>query len=127
MSSSNQINDISEILEKYSKDITDKVEEIIKADMSEARKELSATSPRGESGKYARSWTVKNDGSKLAPSYVIYNREPGLPHLLENGHLVSNGTGRVVGSADAIEHIASVNDKVQQKVVEDIERMISST
>lgn len=126
MSNSNQIGDISEILEKYSKEVTEKVDEIIKKDMDEARKELSATSPRGESGKYARSWSVKNDGSKLAPSYVIYNREPGLPHLLERGHLVSNGTGRIVGSASAHEHIASVDEKVQRKVAEDIERMISS-
>lgn len=56
---------------------------------------LQSKSPKGKRGKYARSWTSKNDGTKS----TIYNDgEASLTHILENGHLISNKATKKAGN-----------------------------
>ena len=119
----NSLEDISNLLEKYSKKVTDEVHKIVMKDAREARKDLVASSPKG-GGRYARSWSVRDDSDGVAVNVTIYNKVPGLPHLLEFGHVLRNGTGRNLGSVSAREHIASVNDALQKKVVEDIVKKV---
>ena len=64
-------------------------------------KRLKSTSPKGATGRYAKSWKAKaQDGGQ-----VVYNEKHyRLTHLLENGHdIVSNG--KKVGHAKAQPHI----------------------
>ena len=79
---------------------------------------LKATSPKAR-GKYANSWAVK----KVNGKFIIYNKKPGLTHLLENGHdVVVNGVK--VGRASAHPHIKDVNDWVSKTVVERLEQLL---
>lgn len=61
---------------------------------------------KGAKGDYARSWKVKKTSeSATGIVYTIYSTKPGLPHLLENGHVVRNQTGKVFGKTKARPHI----------------------
>lgn len=87
--------------------------------------ELKATSPKGngpQSGQYASGWASKKTGGGV----VIYNKtNPGLTHLLENGHdIVRNG--RKVGAAAAQPHIKPVDDMVAEEMVEEIEKELGN-
>ena len=84
-----------------------------------AVKELKATSPKGngpKSGQYAKGWGVK----KNKGSVIIYNKtNPGLTHLLENGHDIVRD-GKKVGSAAAQPHIKAVEEMVKEEMVEEV-------
>ena len=62
---------------------------------------------KGAKGDYARSWKVKKTSENATGIvYTIYSTKPGLPHLLENGHVIKNQTGKVIGKrAPARPHI----------------------
>lgn len=69
------------------------------------------------SGRYSRGWTSTVEETRLGSTGIIYNKTPGLPHLLENGH-AKRGGDRVPGST----HIAPVEEKLVtefQKAVEE--------
>lgn len=83
---------INGILEEYATEVKtgmdDAVKEVTKAGAKAVKK--SAAKKFGN-GKYAKSWTFKVEVDRLGASGVIYSKKPGLPHLLENGHLLRNG------------------------------------
>ena len=64
-------------------------------------RELKAKSPKGATGRYAKSWKTKaQDGGQ-----VVYNdKHYRLTHLLENGHDIVHD-GKKVGRAKAYPHI----------------------
>lgn len=68
--------------------------------------------------KYARSWTFRKNTDELgSASYVVYNREYQLTHLLEKGHdIVRNG--ETIGHYQGHTHIKPVADRTG-KVLED--------
>lgn len=126
MSNSNGIGDqVTELLEKYSKNVTEEMHNVFKKEASKARSELKAASPR-DSGQYASGWAIKDESTRLTVNYTIYNRTPGLPHLLEFGHTIRNGTGRTFGHGGARPHIASVNDELQKTIVSEMEKAVSN-
>lgn len=89
----------------------------------EAVNELKATSPRGKgkkSGKYAKGWGAKKQGKQT----IIYNKtDYMLTHLLENGHdVVSHG--KKVGHVGGRPHIKPVEEKVIEKMTEEVEKGI---
>lgn len=108
---------ISDILDEYEGDIQGNIGEIttaigkkgVQTLRGEARTRLNGT------GEYARGWTYQVDRQRLSTSVTIYNNHPGLPHLLENGHVTRNGTGRTYPSTPAHEHIAPVAEELVEK------------
>ena len=73
------------------------------------------------SGDYYKGWRSKLIQERTGAVSVIYNATtPGLAHLLEHGHLSSNGTKRVFGRVPGREHIAPIS----QRLSEDFERQI---
>ena len=100
------------------------IEEASDAVAKEAVKDLKASSPRGKtkkSGRYAKGWAVK----KVGKQRVVYNRtDYMLTHLLEFGHdTISHGKKR--GHVGAKPHIAKVEQNVQQRMVEEVEKGIN--
>lgn len=84
---------ISKILKDYADEISTNADEVAIAmgrkGAAALRQEVSADF--GGTGKYAKGWTVQVDRQRLYTDVIIYNRTPGLPHLLEHGHLMRNG------------------------------------
>ena len=91
----------------------------------ETVKFLKANSPKNR-GKYASGWTVKKESAFGVKSAIIHNAKyPGLTHLNEFGHAVSNqygGTGkRVAGTPHIKPAEENAINLFEEKIRENIE------
>ena len=111
---------INSVLAQYTGVINQTMSNVMQTTAKEGVKKLKQTSPKAPNGgKYAKSWTVKREHGR----YIIYNKQPGLTHLLENGHdVVVNG--KKVGRAPAYPHIEEVNDWIDKTVTERLEKAL---
>ena len=112
---------IAEILDEYGdevqKDMDDVVKDVGKAGVKAIK---SASGVFGGTGKYRKGWTSQTDTERYGSTVTIYNRTPGLPHLLENGH-AKRGGGRVPGKT----HIPPVEQELIKQFEEQIEKAVS--
>lgn len=101
----------------YSQQVTDALKAEIRAAAQECKAQIQLNSP-SRTGKYKRGWAVKTAyESEEDLRVLVYNRsEPTLTHLLENGHVIKNGTGRVYGRVQAQPHIAQAEQAAAQRL-----------
>lgn len=93
---------VQEILQTYSENLEIAEREAAQKVGKEAVAELKATSPKRRP-EYYKGWTMTKKGNGV----VVHNaRFPGLPHLLEKGHLKRNGERTI-----AKPHVAPVEEK----------------
>lgn len=101
------------ILQEYEGDVKENLDEITrkisKQGVQAMKSEASALfKPSGKHKKpYSQTWTSTVETSRTSSQGIIYSTQPGLPHLLENGHLARNGK-RVPGKT----HIERVNNEI---------------
>lgn len=116
--------EIDKILEEYKGDVQENLDEIIvrvgrkgvQALKNEAKEKFDGT------GAYAKGWTATADKKRLYTTITIHNSKlPGLPHLLEFGHVLIMG-GRNRGMVQGRTHIATV----EQEIVADFEREVKT-
>ena len=107
--------ELHKILEEYGEDVANGTREAVTKVAQKGAKAVRGNSAGsfGGSGKYAKGWTYQSEYRRLGSVATIYNRTPGLPHLLENGH-AKRGGGRVPGRT----HIAPV----ETEIITEIER-----
>lgn len=121
------VSEVMNELKTYEKLSVTELEKIARKVVSEGRKKLIETSPRGSGsrkGHYADGWTVsaiKVGTDKF--EFVVHNKKkPGLTHLLENGHVLRQG-----GRAKAVVHIRPVeewcNKEFERRVKERLDRL----
>ena len=112
---------IAEILEEYGDEVQNDMDDVVK-DVGKAGVKAikSASGVFGGTGKYRKGWTSQTDTERYGSTVTIYNRTPGLPHLLENGH-AKRGGGRVPGKT----HIAPVEQELIKQFEEQIEKAVS--
>lgn len=104
--------EINRQLALYTNAVSEEVDEVAKQVAKEGVDKLKARSPR-LTGSYRKGWRVK----KVKGRYVIHNKtDYQLTHLLEKGHAIANGTGRVAPKV----HIAPV----EQESIEDLQRRV---
>ena len=111
---------IMEGLEQYASLATDDLKASIKKAGKNVKDEIAATAPK-DTGKYAKSWTVKTvseDSNSLTVVVHSKNRYQ-IAHLLEHGHAKRNG-GRVA----ARPHIAPAEEKALDTLEHDIEKAL---
>lgn len=117
---------ISGILSEYAEDIQGNVDQIAeqmgKKGVQALRKEARRVLKPSTTGKseYTRGWKMQVEKGRLSTTVTIYNEHPGLPHLLEYGHVTRNGTGRTYAPTPAHAHIAPV----EKELVETFEREV---
>ena len=106
-------------MDKYGDDVRANLDTIVKVYSKKGARALQAEaeSAVGGSGAYARGWTSQTETGRLSSQGVIYNRLPGLPHLLEHGH-AKRGGGRVAGRP----HIS----KVEQEMIKEFEQKVKA-
>ena len=112
----------------YTQEVQEAVANSVTALAKEGRAKVKSNSPK-RTGEYAKGWAVSSENKKGRQTARIYNKTNyQLTHLLENGHVVRNGTGRIgAGKKTSVAgkpHIAPVNDWIQQEVVNVIEEAI---
>ena len=114
---------ISGILDQYEGEVRDNLGEIttqIGKKGVQALRRASKDALKPGSGKSARGWKTQVEKGRLGTTVIIYNEHPGLPHLLEYGHVSRNGTGRTYGEVPGHEHI----QPVAEELVRDFEREV---
>lgn len=65
---------------------------------------------------YKESWTTTTVEEKGTLTATVHNKKWQLVHLLENGHLLKDGTGRVYGEVPAYEHVETAQKHAEEKV-----------
>lgn len=113
---------IVEGLESYSTEVKQGMEALIKKLMSKYRKQLKTTAPRSSrAGKhYADSWKVTIEKHFGGMTAIIHNAgKPSLTHLLEHGHLTSDGT-----RTKPIEHIAPVQEALNEEFEREVTKLL---
>jgi hypothetical protein len=111
--------DVTKSMEKITKEITKKGVEAVKGE-SEAKFGVAKTRKK----KYARTWTSKTESKVGYSTGTIYNTQPGLPHLLEYGHVTRNGTGRSYGQVAGSAHISTVEKELIRLFEEEVRAKI---
>ena len=108
---------VSEMLTDYADMASDEMKKAVKDAGNTVKKAIGEGAPVN-TGKYAKSWSVKNTKENAhALEVTVYSRNRyQLAHLLEHGHAKRNG-----GRTRAIPHIAPA----EQKGIEQLEREIT--
>lgn len=106
---------INNVLAQYTSDVNVTVDEVMKNGAQQAKKALQQLSP-ADTGKYAKSWAVKKEKGR----YIVYNKKPGLTHLLENGHDIIRD-GKKVGRVQGRPHIKPVEEMVTEDIIKELE------
>lgn len=118
-------NEIALELESYSEETTESFKEEVKNVVKESVKLLKQKSPK-KAGDYAKGWKSKvvyEDNEDIRVK--IYNsKKPFLTQLLENGHLLTTKTGKILGRVNAIPHIAPVRDEAEKMLHQNIKTSI---
>ena len=110
---------MGKILDKYGDDMKDVTGRLVKRAGKEARDKLQQISPK-KSGVYAKSWaTAEFESSVLGAWVTVYNKKPGLVHLLEHGHALRNG-----GRTRAFPHVKPVEEEVKQELEKNLRQAI---
>ena len=111
---------IEKILQEYNEEVLDKTDSILKEVSKAGARAVRQSSPK-KSGEYAKGWKATIEGDRVTKTAYIHNMKPGMPHLLENGHVTKNGTGRTYKRTPAHVHIAPV----EQMLVETFEKNLT--
>lgn len=116
---------IDEILKEYADDLQanlDIVTKKIGQKGAQALKNQSKTTFNGK--KYASGWGTTVEKQRLYTVVYIHNKkQAGLAHLLENGHVMANGTGRY-GQWDGRKHIAPVEEQLVSEYTREVVNQI---
>lgn len=111
-------------LDEYTDHVSEVVDEAVGKIAKESQKKLRATTGAAGSNvwdKYPTGWTTKQTRRRNFHKEEVWNaKHYRLTHLLENGHVVRNGTGRNNGRQKTREfkHIGPINDEAQKKLEE---------
>lgn len=115
--------DIGKILAEYEDDVKGNVAEIVTQSAKKGAQALRRASKQAtetHTGDYYKGWTSQVNKGRLSTEAVIFNNHPGLPHLLEYGHVTRNGTGRTFPPTPGREHIAPIAEEIEQTVVKEV-------
>lgn len=104
---------INSILEEYEGDVYENLDAITQEIGKKGVEALKNSSKDAFNGKnYASGWAMITEKNRLYTTVIIYNKkQAGLAHLLENGHVKANGTGRY-GIWNGVTHILPVEEKL---------------
>ncbi len=115
-------------LEIYTEEVSEAVSKAVQDVGKATAKELRTINQVGGSNKwrsYPKGWTSTNEKRKGRAVAKVHNKEHyRLTHLLENGHVIKNGTGRTYGTTRKFEHIGPVHDKAVKDLEEKIKEVI---
>lgn len=111
---------ITAILNEYADGVTTGVKDAVKKTTKDGAKMVKKEAVKKfGNGPYAKSWTYKVETERLGSNGVIYSKKPGLPHLLENGHMLRNGR-----FWQGKPHISTAEEKIVEEFEEEVIKSI---
>ena len=114
---------LTTVLNDYSNDLRDEIEEAVKTSADQTSKILQIVSDQlhHRTGVYAKGWTVtKVESTWRGVSVTVHNKtKPGLAHLLNNGH-AKRGGGRVSGDG----HIDTVTSFAEENLFNEVRKHV---
>lgn len=115
-------------MEIYTEEVERKVAEAVIKVGDQTAKDLRTVNQVAGSNvwkNYPRGWTNQKTKTRGKQISEIHNRtEYRLTHLLENGHVIKNGTGRVFGRTREFPHISVAEAKAVEMLEEKIKEAI---
>lgn len=119
---------VAEILNEYADEVSEvsgnAIKDVAKAGVKAIKEEANAKFDRKNApkkGRYSTGWTTTVYEGRMNTTAVIHNKKyAGMPHLLEFGHLVSNGKRVFPKSTKARPHIEPVQNKLEEMVMKRI-------
>ena len=125
MSKYNSILDVNEILNEYSQDIQDALNEEAPKIAKAGADKLKQTSPK-HTGKYRKGWKVKTTKGNGYVSSIIHNSTNWqLTHLLERPHAIKNQYGSW-GTSKPEVHIKPVEQECNKEYERDVVKIIKN-
>lgn len=121
ISADKMANTIAGILADYEQDVSEAIEKTSKDVAKQVVKELKQGGSYQGGAKFNAGWTSKTEKTRLETVTHVYNKTfPGLAHLLEFGH-ARRGGGR---NTTAFNFISPINDTVADKFAQDFAQNI---
>ena len=112
---------IDKALDDYTTEITAEMFKAMSKAGKMAKRDVVNASPKGPNG-YARGWAIRTKREKYGCNVLIYNKtHPGLTHLLENSHMISNQTGtygRTSPGHGQVVHIAPAREAAEDYLLD---------
>lgn len=118
---------VREILSGYEDQTLDELRADTIKVVQDGTRSMRAASRAAVGGKkYASKWTNRIEDGRLSTQGVVYNNIPGLPHLLEFGHVTRNGTGRTFRRTPAHPHIQAVEEEMVNAYIAAVTKSLSN-
>lgn len=112
---------LSDILNEYAKNVTDKVNALTETTARSLQRELAASAPVGKRKKLKKSFKISKEKlGGISLKATVHSTEYRLLHLVENGHLTRDGTSRSQAShfiQKAVEKTIPEFEKAVEKAV----------
>lgn len=109
------------LLDQYTEEVQEAIKMAVPEIANEARKQVVANAKKYKWKEYPQGWAVQKTIGVNFVSAVVHNKTHyRIAHLLENGHTVKNGTGRIgAGKKTEVEgfpHIAEVEEWANEEM-----------
>ena len=113
---------VNGILAEYADDVQSNLDIITKKMGQKGAAALRQTSKStfGGTGEYAKGWKYATHSTRRYTKTTIFNDHYSMPHLLENDHVVKNGTKRVVGQYKGRKHIEPIANELVSTYEEEV-------
>lgn len=110
------------MLDAYGLEVAKNLQEITK-EYARRGAQLVKENSRQFGNHYANGWTSRFEEKRLSAQGTIFNKTvPGLPHLLEHGHVTRNGTGRTFAPTPAHPHIKQAEQEISKSYYDNVVR-----
>ena len=115
--------ELNKILKKYADDVTACIAPSVEKAAKKGVNRLRGTGDyKDRTGAYRKSFNYDYDKTAFGATAKIYSKDPDYrrAHLLEFGHLIKDGTKRILGKTKAYPHWKPVHDEVIKEFREEV-------
>jgi hypothetical protein len=116
--------EIASMIAEYTSDVSEAIDKEVEKTARKVRNEVKASAAwQDRTGKYRKGWATKKANESGKSVRYVYNKSrPWLVHLLEKGHAMPKGKGRVA----ARPHLGPATEKYLPEMERRIEEILKN-